>query len=146
MNAVWLSRTVNSARHYLTHINYYRLRAYWLPFETEPANGDDHAFVADTNFETILAIYVFDRDLRLLLLDAIERIEISLRTTLAQHLATAYGPFAHDDGTHFKDRSSWEKARMSCAKSTSAAEKPLPNTTGNATRNWSHPPSGSPAS
>ncbi len=99
------------ARHYLTHINYYRLRAYWLPFETEPANGDDHAFVADTNFETILAIYVFDRDLRLLLLDAIERIEISLRTTLAQHLATAYGPFAHDDGTHFKDRSSWEKSQ-----------------------------------
>ena len=99
------------ARHYLTHINYYRLRAYWLPFETEPANGDDHAFVAGTNFETILAIYVFDRDLRLLLLDAIERVEISLRTTLAQHLATAYGPFAHDDGGYFKDRSSWEKSQ-----------------------------------
>jgi transposase len=32
------------ARQYLTHISYYRLRAYWLPFEQAAANGDDHAF------------------------------------------------------------------------------------------------------
>lgn len=99
------------ARHYLTHINYYRLRAYWLPYETTPVNGDAHAFVAGTNFETVLAIYVFDRDLRLLLLDAIERVEISLRTTLAQTLAVRYGPFGHDDAAHFKDRFDWEKSQ-----------------------------------
>lgn len=95
------------AKHYLSHINYYRLRAYWLPFETEPTNGDDHAFVPGTNFETVLATYVFDRELRLLLLDAIERVEISLRTTLAQHLADRYGAFAHDDPTLFNSLEDW---------------------------------------
>ena len=98
------------ARHYLTHINYYRLRAYWLPFETLPSDVDIHAFVPGTDFETVLATYVFDRDLRLLLLDAIERVEISLRTTLAQHLATTYGPFAHDAPVLFKQRGEWIKS------------------------------------
>ncbi|WP_208854861.1 Abi family protein [Chromobacterium haemolyticum] len=95
------------AKHYLTHINYYRLRAYWLPFETEPTNGDDHVFAPGTNFDTVLAIYVFDRELRLLLLDAIERVEISLRTTFAQYLADRYGAFAHDDASLFHDQVAW---------------------------------------
>lgn len=98
------------ARHYLTHINYYRLRAYWLPFETAPTNGDDHAFLPGTNFETVLDTYVFDRDLRLLQLDAIERVEISLRTTLAQTLATRYGAFAHTTPAAFKDFDEWSKS------------------------------------
>ena len=99
------------ARHYLTHINYYRLRAYWLPFERPPVDGEAHAFVPGTDFETVLATYVFDRELRLLLLDAIERIEISLRTTFAQHLASAYGAFAHDTPALFKDRADWHKSQ-----------------------------------
>ena len=99
------------AAHYLTHINYYRLRAYWLPFETEPADGEAHAFAAGTSFDTVLAIYVFDRELRLLLLDAIERVEISLRTTLAQHLANHYGPFAHDDSALFSSFEEWSKSQ-----------------------------------
>lgn len=99
------------ARHYLTHINYYRLRAYWLPFEVEPAAGHAHSFAADTNFDTVLATYVFDRDLRLLLLDAIERIEISLRTTFAQHMSCKYGAFAHDDVSLFSQREDWGKSQ-----------------------------------
>jgi hypothetical protein len=59
------------------------LRAYWLPFEQAAASGDDHAFAAGADFATVLAIYDFDRELRLLLIDAIERVEISLRTRLA---------------------------------------------------------------
>lgn len=99
------------ARHYLTHISYYRLRAYWLPFEIEPADGESHAFRPGSSFDTALATYVFDRDLRLLLLDAIERVEISLRTNLTQHLATHYGPFAHEDRALFKDGDDWHKSR-----------------------------------
>lgn len=33
------------AAHYLTHINYYRLRAYWLPFEEQAGDGG-HRFRA----------------------------------------------------------------------------------------------------
>ena len=72
-----------SARHYLQHISYYRLRAYWLTYET-PAAAGDHAFRPGTRFEDVLALYVFDRQLRLLVMDAIERVEVALRAGWAQ--------------------------------------------------------------
>lgn len=99
------------AKHFLSHINYYRLRAYWLPFEEKEASDGEHALQAGTDFETVLAIYAFDRDLRLLLLDAIERVEISLRATFAQHLANRYGPFAHDMAELFKQADEWHKSQ-----------------------------------
>ncbi|MEI7589790.1 MAG: Abi family protein [Deltaproteobacteria bacterium] len=37
------------ARRYLSHINYYRLRAYWLPFEEKETNGE-HKFRAGTTW------------------------------------------------------------------------------------------------
>lgn len=82
------------ARHYLAHINYYRLRGYWLPLEESGDNGV-HRFIAGTSFDDALSLYVFDRQLRLLLLDAIERVEVSLRTCWAHALAMRYGAHAH---------------------------------------------------
>jgi abortive infection bacteriophage resistance protein len=81
-----------AAHHYLSHLNYYRLTAYWLPFEADHAS---HTFHPDTNFNAVLNLYVFDRELRLLLLDAIERVEVSLRTQWAYHLAHDYGAHAY---------------------------------------------------
>jgi abortive infection bacteriophage resistance protein len=104
------------ARQYLTHISYYRLRAYWLPFEQAAANGDDHAFAASADFATVLAIYDFDRELRLLLIDAIERVEISLRTRLANVLSLRYGPFAHGEPVHFAKPHLWQQSRDELAK------------------------------
>lgn len=80
------------AKRYLAHLNYYRLAAYWLPFEQDHPT---HQFKTGTRFETILELYIFDRELRLLVMDAIERIEVSLRTRWAYHLAHTYGPHAH---------------------------------------------------
>ncbi len=80
------------ARHYLAHLNYYRLGAYWLPFEADHAA---HKFKPGTDFEDVLGLYVFDRELRLLVMDAIERFEVSLRTQWAYYLAHAYGPHAY---------------------------------------------------
>ena len=88
------------AAHYLAHLNYYRLRAYWLPFEQD---AKQHTFIDGANFEHALDLYVFDRKLRLLLLDAIERIEVSLRTQWAYHLAHQYGAHAYLDAQRFKD-------------------------------------------
>lgn len=99
------------ARQLLTHISYYRLRAYWLPFEQAAWNGDDHAFIEGTELAAVLAIYNFDRELRLLLIDAIERVEISLRTRLANVLSLRYGPFVHENACHFAKVSVWEQCR-----------------------------------
>ena len=72
------------AEFYLSQLNYYRFAAYCLPFEQDHAT---HAFRAGTSFDDVLNLYIFDRELRLLLLDAIERIEVSLRTQMAYHLS-----------------------------------------------------------
>lgn len=87
------------ADHYLRHISYYRLRAYWLPFEVQAQAPGDHLFAAGTNFESAIELYVFDRELRLLVMDAIERVEVSLRGSSAHHLATKYGPHGYVDPT-----------------------------------------------
>lgn len=83
---------VANAEHYLSHMNYYRLTAYWLPYEENHAT---HRFRADTFFEEVLKYYVFDRELRLLILDAIERVEVSVRTQMAHTLSNAYGAHPH---------------------------------------------------
>lgn len=59
----------SKAHDVLTHINYYRLGAYWLPFEQDHQN---HIFKSGTCFDDVLNLYIFDRKLRLLVLDAIE--------------------------------------------------------------------------
>lgn len=82
------------AAFYLQHLNYYRLGAYWLPFE---ADHGSHRFISGTSFEDVLNLYIFDRELRLLLLDAIERFEVSVRSQWAYHLAHEHGPHAHLD-------------------------------------------------
>ena len=64
------------ATRYLTVISYYRLSAYTLPFQLR---NQGHAFIPGTSFEDVLDLYIFDRQLRLLILDAIERIEVALR-------------------------------------------------------------------
>lgn len=90
------------AARYLAHINYYRLRAYWLPFEEGSAN-DEHHFRPGTSFDDALALYLFDRKFRLLVLEAIERIEVSFRSCFAHHLSLRYGSHPHLDAALFKD-------------------------------------------
>jgi abortive infection bacteriophage resistance protein len=81
-----------SATAYLSHINYYRLGTYWWSFIED---HETHTFKTDATFNQVLNLYVFDRELRLLLLDAIERIEVSIRTQWAFHLSKKFGSHAH---------------------------------------------------
>ncbi len=80
----------------LSTINYYRLSGYWF----HRLDGNNR-FRPDTHFNDVWLRYVFDRKLRLLLMDAVERIEVTVRTLLSYHFAHAHGPFAYalDHGT-----------------------------------------------
>ncbi|MCF6362403.1 MAG: Abi family protein [Gammaproteobacteria bacterium] len=98
--------TRERARHYLSHLNYYRLGAYWLPFE---ADHTAHRFKSGTQFDDVVSLYVFDRELRLLVMDAIERLEVSIRTQWAYHLAHAHGPHAYMDTAIFKKASTHQR-------------------------------------
>ena len=86
-------------RRYLSHLNYYRLAAYWLPFEQDHAT---HIFKPGTTFDHVVELYIFDRELRLLVMDAIERLEVSLRSQWAYYLAHKYGSHSHLDTGIFK--------------------------------------------
>ncbi|GGP48145.1 CAAX amino protease [Shewanella algicola] len=94
------------AEFYLSQLNYYRLAAYCLPFEINHAT---HQVALGTTFDDVLNLYIFDRELRLLLLDAIERIEVSLRTKMAYHLSHGYNTaHPHLDQTIFKNKTRYQ--------------------------------------
>jgi abortive infection bacteriophage resistance protein len=89
---------------YFSNINYYRLRAYWVPFEDVSTTGDNHHFKIGTTFDSVLTLYIFDRKLRLLIWEAIERVEVSIRTHFVDVLALKYGSHAHMDFNIFYDQ------------------------------------------
>lgn len=89
----------------LNDIGYYRLSAYCLTYEVPPAAGQTrtHQFQSGTRFEQVLELYIFDRKLRLLVMEAIERCEVAVRTGWAHAMSIRYGAHAHMDSALFKD-------------------------------------------
>ena len=90
------------AERYLNVISYYRLSAYTLPFQFPGTNN--HKFKEGTEFNNILKLYIFDRQLRILVMDAIERIEVGLRSVLNNHMSIQHGSHWYLDKTHFKNK------------------------------------------
>lgn len=86
---------VDRAARWLEKVSYYRLSAYFLPFK------DGENFRAGTDFNDVAGLYIFDRKLRLLVLDAIERIEVAIRTAMTYEIGHAYGAFGHTDPDNF---------------------------------------------
>lgn len=90
------------ALRHLSAISYYRLSAYWHPFLQRHAAGKvTGSFQPGTDFDHVLRLYEFDRHLRLLVMDAIERIEVHVRTLVTYHLGHQYGAFGHTDPANF---------------------------------------------
>ena len=95
---------------FLHMVNYYRLSGYLYTFKsTDPITGDE-CFVPGTSFIVVKQRYEFDRSLRLLLMNAIERIEVAiLRTQLVEAHALMYGPFGYTSiknyNPHFSNQS-----------------------------------------
>lgn len=80
-----------AAIHHLQFISYYRFSGYGLEFEEMDSNTRTHRYKQGTTFEHILNCYIFDRKLRLLLIDAIEQIEVAIRTVIMNELALRHG-------------------------------------------------------
>jgi abortive infection bacteriophage resistance protein len=81
-------RDLPNAPHFLSNISYYRLKGYWWEMQDDFIN---HHFRNGSFFEDAIDLYNFDRHFRLILFNAIERIEIALRTKLIYHLSLAHG-------------------------------------------------------
>ncbi len=81
----------------LQAVNYYRLSAYLYPFRK---NSSD-TFQKNTTLDLVWKHYTFDRQLRILAMDAIERIEVAVRTQLVYHFAHRHGAFDYLKPTNF---------------------------------------------
>ncbi len=83
---------------HLSVVNYYRLSAYWYPFKQfDPTTGSER-FAAGTTFDMVWRRYIFDRQLRLLIMDAVEYVEVAiLRTRMVEQCTLLYGPFGYCD-------------------------------------------------
>lgn len=89
------------ALHFLTNISYYRLKGYWWDMQQDRIT---HTFTPNTYFESVVERYNFDRHLRLILFDAVERIEIALRTKMIYHLSISYGATWYLDSNLFVEQ------------------------------------------
>jgi abortive infection bacteriophage resistance protein len=98
------------AKHYLSNISYYRLRAYTYPFQDN--NDPDHPFITSISFEEIVDLYVFDRRLRLLVFNALEKIEIALRTKIIYHYAMAHGSHFHENPALFRNQDRFHSDKL----------------------------------
>ena len=65
---------------YLESIGYYRLSAYMYPFLKIPK--ETHQYKDGTTFQQVLNLYRFDKKLRMLLLNEIEKVEIAIRRAI----------------------------------------------------------------
>jgi abortive infection bacteriophage resistance protein len=74
----------------LKNVNYYRLSGYLYPYR-QP----DDTFKPGTTSERAWRHYTFDRRLRFIVMDAIERVEVSVRTQLIYALAHNSGAFGY---------------------------------------------------
>lgn len=103
----------SKALEHLERLGYYRLSGYWFPFrqrtgECCPLYADGRSkfrkgmtdklvldeFKHGASFQQAVDLYVFDKKLRLLVLDALERIEVALRVDIS-HLLGKRDAFAY---------------------------------------------------
>lgn len=82
-------------------VSLFRLSPYMRPFQH--AGNPDHRFLEGATLADIVTLYRFDRELRNLVMDALERVEVAVRARIGNTMAIRY-----DDAhwylqrTHFK--------------------------------------------
>ena len=82
----------------LSTVSYYRLSAYSYPFRSRP---DGVRFRDGATFEEVWRYYRFDRRLKNVVLDGIERVEIATRTKIVNRFSEQYGPFGYRETASF---------------------------------------------
>ncbi len=80
----------------LEHINYYKLKEFAYPLASiQKVNGKEVIDYSGVLFEDVLRRYYQDKNLRIHIMHAIEKIEISVKTVLSRGLGERYGAFGY---------------------------------------------------
>jgi abortive infection bacteriophage resistance protein len=92
----------DKAERYLDYIGYYRLSAYMYPLLQMPK--ELHRYKPNTSFDQVMMLYRFDKKLRLLIFNEIEKIEVAVRSAIVNIASDMTGnPFWMTDGNNFID-------------------------------------------
>jgi abortive infection bacteriophage resistance protein len=84
----------------LNNIGYFRLSAYFHPLLKTPKA--DRIFKTGATFDLALDMYRFDRKLRILLFNEIEKIEVAIRSAMSNRISDSLGDaFWMTEETHF---------------------------------------------
>lgn len=78
--------------------NYYRLSGY---AKSKCFYTKEHAFIKGTSFDDIYNLYLFDGELRSLVLKLTEEIELNFRSYIACYIADNFGPLGYLDSKNF---------------------------------------------
>ena len=90
------------AERYLEFIGYYRLSAYMYPLLQMPK--EQHRYKPDATFSQVMMLYRFDKKLRLLIFNEIEKIEVAIRSAIVNIGCEMMGnPFWMTDSNNFID-------------------------------------------
>jgi abortive infection bacteriophage resistance protein len=93
------------AEYILSHINYYRLTAYLLPYKSD----DIYSYTEKIKFETIYKVYEFDRKMRNIIFVAIEEIEINIRMNISYYFAHKYGANGYLNPNNYDNKYDFNK-------------------------------------
>lgn len=121
----------SQAEQWLSVVDYYRLTGYWYPYRVQRTDGPgrEDRFADGTTFDQVVALYDLDRRLKLLIIDALERIEIAMRFRVG-HTLGRYGPYAHLDRANLDTRFPPPAVAPTPAGTTSGCRRPQRRRTG----------------
>ncbi len=97
------------AERYMQTIGYFRLKAYMHPFLLSPKSA--HRFKPGTTFDNVLTLYRFDKKLRLLIFNELEKIEVALRCAIVNTITEHSGSiFWMTEAQHFSSSVRYEQS------------------------------------
>lgn len=91
----------DEARSFLERVSYYRLSAYTRFFQVDI---NSHTFQVNVTFQDVKELYQFDKALRMIVFNAIESIEVSVRTQIINQMSHFYGPHWYLNENLFRNR------------------------------------------
>lgn len=82
---------------YLNYVGHYRLKGYWYQLQ-DPGTK---IFIQGTKFEEIISRYELDREIRAIIFESVERLEVAVRTVICNYLSLKYSPHWYLDSNIF---------------------------------------------
>jgi abortive infection bacteriophage resistance protein len=89
------------ATKYLNNVGYYRLTGYMYHLQTRDGN---HSFIGEVSFDDIINLYQFDKKLRAIIIEYMERIEVAVKAKLTNKYIISHGFFWYTNDALFANK------------------------------------------